>query len=400
MCAFLFFTSQSFSKEKTVNKRIESGKTLLQQKFEVNKICNNYQSLPVIKKIPLSDLEYGYHGLAFDGKFLYSISFLNSSPKKIKKLSPDTGEIIEEYEWTQSCCPSSIAWNGPHFYVHDCEHSTLYSVDTQFKIIQKFPNQYWARDITFDGVYLISIASYEKVIFSWIDLQNGSIVKEIDYPELGIIDISSVAWDGNYLWISTYNHQADLVKVDTKGNIIEKFKSRPEHFINGLEFDGQFLWSIYCNSEEDHSCSLYKLDIGHTPSLKIKDTDADGVIDQWDSCPKTPINSCVNNKGCSCELLIIDEKGKVEKNKWKTYYSNIENQYSQFNVNIQNLTDDVDLYVKKGSKPDFNTYDCRPYKGGKRDELCNLNNSSNSLWYFCVYGYKAADFTISVKAKR
>jgi len=31
---------------------------------------------------------------------------------------------------------------------------------------------------------------------------------------------------------------------------------------------------------------------------KCVDSDGDGVIDQWDNCPGTPLNSYVNNKGC------------------------------------------------------------------------------------------------------
>jgi len=135
-------------------------------------------------------------------------------------------------------------------------------------------------------------------------------------------------------------------------------------------------------------------------NIIIKDSDNDGVIDQWDICPKTPENSCVNNKGCSCEISLIDENGTVEKGKWKTYYANVASTYSNFFVKIQNLTNDVDLYVKQGDKPDFDHYDCRPYKGGKRDEKCNLSNSGDNLWYFCIYGYKAGEFSISVIAKR
>jgi len=133
--------------------------------------------------------------------------------------------------------------------------------------------------------------------------------------------------------------------------------------------------------------------------LTLTDSDNDGVIDQWDNCPKTPVNSCVNNKGCSCEMSIIHEKGSVSKGKWKTYYANIDKAYSNFIVKIQDLTEDIDLYVKKGNKPDFNNFDCRPYKGGKREEVCDLSNNDDNLWYFCIYGYKAGDFTISVKSK-
>ena len=135
-------------------------------------------------------------------------------------------------------------------------------------------------------------------------------------------------------------------------------------------------------------------------SFKIVDTDNDGVIDEQDSCTKTPENSCVNNKGCSCELSLVDENGSVAKGKWKTYYANVDNTYSNFIVKIQNLTGDVDLYVKKGNKPGFDNYDCRPYKGGNRDETCDLKNSGENLWYFSVYGYESGNFSISVKAKR
>ena len=130
------------------------------------------------------------------------------------------------------------------------------------------------------------------------------------------------------------------------------------------------------------------------------DSDGDGVIDQWDSCPKTPKNSCVNNKGCSCDLSLISEKGSVSQGKWKTYYTTVDNAYSNLIVKIMNLTDDVDLYVQHGNKPDFDNYDCRPYKGGNRDETCDLKNSGDNLWYFSVYGYKSGNFSISVKAKR
>jgi len=139
---------------------------------------------------------------------------------------------------------------------------------------------------------------------------------------------------------------------------------------------------------------------GCPENFNDKDSDSDGVIDKWDSCSQTHENSCVNNKGCSCDVSIINENSSVGEKKWKTYYANIDNTYTNFSAKIQNLSNDVDLYVKKGNKPDFNNYDCRPYKGGRRDESCDLNNNGDNLWYFSVYGYKSGDFSISVTAKR
>ena len=185
------------------------------------------------------------------------------------------------------------------------------------------------------------------------------------------------------------------------GNI--KYTSETE-----LDIGRQSDISRYFNGSIDevriYNRALSELEIqklfNETNNKILADSDNDGVIDQWDSCPKTPKNTCTNNKGCSCEIFAIDENGSVEQGKWKTYYTNIDKTYSSVTVKIKNLTEDVDLYVKKGAKPDLDNYDCRPYKGGKRDEICELDNSGDNLWYFCVYGYKSGSYSISVKANR
>ena len=40
----------------------------------------------------------------------------------------------------------------------------------------------------------------------------------------------------------------------------------------------------------------------------ITDSDEDGVIDQWDTCPDTPFNSWVNNTGCHVSGLYTEEQ--------------------------------------------------------------------------------------------
>ena len=44
----------------------------------------------------------------------------------------------------------------------------------------------------------------------------------------------------------------------------------------------------------------------------IIDTDKDGVIDQWDSCKQTPINSAVNSKGCQVIKGDLSNNGRVD----------------------------------------------------------------------------------------
>jgi len=245
---------------------------------------------------------------------------------------------------------------------------------------------------------------------------NNSTSVSIDIPEtliLAFTDNSALDGDGDDIYIyEMYN----LEKVDVyasadnmqyyklgtaNGNVGFDISRHKLTYVNYIKLVGLDDGGSAAGFDLDAIKALHSGDhIDDQNCPEITDSDNDGVIDKWDSCPKTPENSCVNNKGCSCELLVIDEKGSVENGKWKTYYANIKNAYSNFIVKIQNLTEDVDLYVRKGSKPDFNNYECRPYKGGKRDEICDLSNNGDNLWYFSIYGYKSGDFSISVKAKR
>ncbi len=46
-----------------------------------------------------------------------------------------------------------------------------------------------------------------------------------------------------------------------------------------------------------------------TPVItECNDADNDGVVDQWDACPDTPADSCVNKNGCVCEGLYTQEQ--------------------------------------------------------------------------------------------
>ncbi|NVJ60154.1 MAG: S8 family serine peptidase [Gammaproteobacteria bacterium] len=49
---------------------------------------------------------------------------------------------------------------------------------------------------------------------------------------------------------------------------------------------------------------------------------------------------------------------------------------------------DADLYVKFGSKPTTQSYDCRPYKGGN-SETCNISTAQAGTYYVMVRGYSA-----------
>jgi len=68
-------------------------------------------------------------------------------------------------------------------------------------------------------------------------------------------------------------------------------------------------------------------------------------------------------------------------------------------VDIFNLKGDVDLYVKKGSAPTENDYDCRPYESGIKSESCkNISISSTDEVYITVYGYSSGTYNFKLNA--
>jgi len=64
---------------------------------------------------------------------------------------------------------------------------------------------------------------------------------------------------------------------------------------------------------------------------------------------------------------------------------------TNLNVQMSNVSDDPDLYVRYGSAPTLASYDCRPYKGGGVDEVCNFDNPQAGIWHVMIHAY--SDFS-------
>jgi hypothetical protein len=61
---------------------------------------------------------------------------------------------------------------------------------------------------------------------------------------------------------------------------------------------------------------------------------------------------------------------------------------SQLLVNMTG-TGDADLYVKYGSTPTLNSYDCRPYTS-TANETCSVSNPAVGNWYIMINGYSSS----------
>ena len=109
----------------------------------------------------------------------------------------------------------------------------------------------------------------------------------------------------------------------------------------------------------------------------------------------TDLHEMIGQEGINKKLL-DETQVEVKSKEWKYYKITTDNRHSQLKVYIDNLSQDVDLYVKKGSKPTLQNkdFDCRPYKGETKKEVCNLDLFQTAHYYIGVYGYKPGKFDI------
>lgn len=97
--------------------------------------------------------------------------------------------------------------------------------------------------------------------------------------------------------------------------------------------------------------------------------------------------------------------GRVASGHWKDYKINVR-PHSKLSVRLSDLTGDVDLYVRRRSRPNETNgtdgFHCRPYLGGNLPEKCNIvNRTGKTTTYFIgIHGYEAAKFRLKATRKR
>ena len=88
------------------------------------------------------------------------------------------------------------------------------------------------------------------------------------------------------------------------------------------------------------------------------------------------------------------QSGSVSQGDWAYYLIEASATDIEVEVELSNLSDDVDLYVREGELPTLTEYDCRPYLGGTSSETCTMVNNGATTWYIGVEGFTAGSFTV------
>ncbi|WP_429183191.1 M4 family metallopeptidase [Aeromonas rivipollensis] len=108
------------------------------------------------------------------------------------------------------------------------------------------------------------------------------------------------------------------------------------------------------------------------------------------SCGATPQPDKVLQNGVAVTNLTAAKGGKLN------YTVEVPTGKSQLVIASSGGSGDADLYVKFGSAPTSNSYDCRPYKSGNA-ETCTLNAPKAGTWHVQLSGFGAFS-GVSLKA--
>jgi hypothetical protein len=83
---------------------------------------------------------------------------------------------------------------------------------------------------------------------------------------------------------------------------------------------------------------------------------------------------------------------------WKYYYIDVPSGSMELTVQLDQMTADVDLYVRSVAKPDGSTYDCRPYFSGTTDETCLFASPDAGRWWIGVNNWDTGTISYRVTA--
>jgi len=332
----------------------------------------------------------------------FKMSLINGNCNSTGRITFPLSGSLSEFEYAKYYLTLN---KGDYIYISDSSEILYVLIDSKSSLIDKGKGIINTRVNSTDDYYL----------FVCYNLQTDEINKTIDYN--GNIVISPDPDNKKYPKLSKIEDQS--IEANNPFSLqLEASSTVPIQYIilpnpayltidkNGLisgtpEIPGVFKLSVivsndYGSDQDDFLLTI----IGKDDHCDISDSDKDGVIDSIDLCNDTPINSCVNSDGCTCAPVLLETNDYVSKNSWRNYTVRVDSEYTHLNVDLYNLEQDLDLYVRKVENPSLDKFDCRPFKGGKRPESCNLINEGENIWYLGVYGYIEGNFSIKVTADK
>jgi M6 family metalloprotease-like protein len=83
---------------------------------------------------------------------------------------------------------------------------------------------------------------------------------------------------------------------------------------------------------------------------------------------------------------------------WVYYYVDLPSGATNLVLDLYNLSADVDLYVRAGSKPTLFTYDCRSWNYLTTNEQCSFSAPSSGRWWMGISNWSSGTISYTIKA--
>jgi len=148
--------------------------------------------------------------------------------------------------------PWSLTWANGYLWV--ANDLGVFKLDPETgKVIASFDppgTRPWG--MTFDGKHLW-INDFTELRVYEVNPENGEVISSFSYGERYPGGLNGLAWDGEYLYLTSWSEYRALVKFDRKGNFIEQIDTE-EWVGGGLTFDGKYFWAQTCAGK------IYRLD--------------------------------------------------------------------------------------------------------------------------------------------
>jgi hypothetical protein len=83
---------------------------------------------------------------------------------------------------------------------------------------------------------------------------------------------------------------------------------------------------------------------------------------------------------------------------WQYFYIDVPSGLANLVIDLYNLTGNLDLYVRQGSKPTLSNYQCRPYSDGTISESCTISLPTSGRWWIGIDNRDTGSISYMVKA--